>query len=127
MSDLVLLFERLAQQALAPLLIALVASAAVVSLIRNWRVSLPALIVQSVVVGILLARVIQPSVALVRLHPYFAGALRPEPAGGAPLGLTIGAPIDTTVQSCPHSKNDRLCLSSQRVGSFQTYAFSSDQ
>jgi hypothetical protein len=66
MSDLVLLFERLAQQALGPLLIALVASAAVVSLIRNWRVSLPALIVQSVVVGILLARVIQPSVALVK-------------------------------------------------------------
>ena len=66
MSDLVLLFERLAQQALAPLLIALVASAAIVSLIRNWRVSLPALIVQSVVVGILLARVIQPSVALIK-------------------------------------------------------------
>jgi hypothetical protein len=66
MSDLVLLFERLAQQALAPLLIALVASAAIVSLIRNWRVSLPALIIQSVVVGVLLARVIQPSVALVK-------------------------------------------------------------
>ncbi len=66
MSDLVLLFERLAQQALGPLLIALVASAAIVSLIRNWRVSLPALIIQSVVVGVLLARVIQPSVALVK-------------------------------------------------------------
>lgn len=66
MSDFVLLFERLAQQALAPLLIALVASAALVSLIRNWRVSLPALIIQSVVVGVLLARVIQPSVALVK-------------------------------------------------------------
>jgi hypothetical protein len=66
MSDLVFLFERLAQQALVPLLIALIASASIVSLIRNWRVSLPALIVQSVVVGILLARVIQPSVALVK-------------------------------------------------------------
>jgi hypothetical protein len=66
MSDLVLLFERLAQEALGSLLIVLVASAAIVSLIRNWRVSLPALIIQSVVVGVLLARVIQPSVALVK-------------------------------------------------------------
>ena len=66
MSDFVILFERLAQQALAPLLIALVASAAVVALFRNWRITLPALIVQYVAVGILLARVIQPGIALVK-------------------------------------------------------------
>ena len=32
---------------------------------RNWRIALPALIVQYVIVGIMLARVIQPGVALI--------------------------------------------------------------
>jgi hypothetical protein len=34
-------------------------------LVRNWRIALPALIVQYVIVGTMLARVIQPGVALI--------------------------------------------------------------
>ncbi len=44
---------------------------------RNWRIALPALIVQSVIVGILRARVIQPGVALI------------TPLAGALVALTL--------------------------------------
>ena len=48
------------------MLAALVGSATIILLVRNWRIALPALIVQYVVVGIMLARVIQPGVALIK-------------------------------------------------------------
>ncbi len=64
-SQLVDLLDRLSQLAATPLLAALAGSTIAILLIRNWRVALPALIVQYVVVGIMLARVIQPGVALI--------------------------------------------------------------
>lgn len=67
LSDLALLLQRLSQLATAPLLAALVLSAIVISLIRNWRLALPVMIGQYVVVGIMLARVTQPGVALIKL------------------------------------------------------------
>ena len=66
MSDLVVLFERLAQLAAGPVLVVLVISAVVATLLRNWRIVLPALMIQSVVVGVLLARSIPPGVALIK-------------------------------------------------------------
>ena len=72
MSSLILLIDQLARLAIAPLLFGLIATAGALSLIRNWRVTLPALIVQYVLVGILLARVIPPGVAIIKP---FAGAI----------------------------------------------------
>ena len=66
-SDLALLLQRLSQLATGPLLVALVASAIVISLIRNWRLALPVLIGQYVVVGIMLARISQPGVAVIKI------------------------------------------------------------
>jgi hypothetical protein len=66
-SDLALLLQRLSQLAIGPLLAALVASAIVVSLIRNWRLALPVMIGQYVIVGIMLARVSQPGVAVIKI------------------------------------------------------------
>jgi hypothetical protein len=71
-SELVSLLDRLSQLAVTPLLIGLAASALLIVLVRNWRIALPALIVQYVIVGIMLARVIQPGVALIKP---LAGAL----------------------------------------------------
>jgi hypothetical protein len=71
-SDLVALLDRLSQLATTPLLAALAGSAILILLVRNWRIALPALIVQYVAVGIMLARVIQPGVALIKP---LAGAL----------------------------------------------------
>ena len=65
MSELVALLDRLSQLAATPLLAALAGSTIFILLVRNWRIALPTLIVQYVVVGIMLARVIQPGVALI--------------------------------------------------------------
>jgi hypothetical protein len=54
------------------LLAALAGTTIFILLVRNWRIALPALIIQYVVVGIMLARVIQPGVALIKP---LAGAL----------------------------------------------------
>ena len=72
MSDLVALLDRLSQLAATPLLAVLTISTALILLVRNWRIALPALIIQYAVVGIMLARVIQPGVALIKP---LAGAL----------------------------------------------------
>lgn len=65
-SDLVALLDRLSRLATPPLLAALTASALLIVLVRNWRIALPALIVQYVLVGIMLARAIDPGVALIK-------------------------------------------------------------
>lgn len=67
MSDLALLLQRLSQLATAPLLAALVLSVILVALVRNWRLALPVMIGQYVVVGIMLTRVSQPGVAVIKL------------------------------------------------------------
>ncbi|MCS7061379.1 MAG: hypothetical protein RMN25_09465 [Anaerolineae bacterium] len=72
MSELVELLDRLSRLATPPLLGALTASALMIVLVRNWRIALPALIVQYVLVGIMLARAIDAGVALVKP---LAGAL----------------------------------------------------
>lgn len=66
MSSLIELIDRLAQLAIAPLLLGLVATACALTLIRNWRISLPVLIVTYVLTGILLARVIPAGVAIIK-------------------------------------------------------------
>ncbi len=66
MSDLVDLLDRLSRLATPPLLIALLASTLVIVVVRNWRITLPALIVQYVLVGIMLARAISPGAALIK-------------------------------------------------------------
>lgn len=65
-SDLIALLDRLSRLATPPLLAALTASALLIVLVRNWRIALPALIVQYVLVGIMLARAIDPGVALIK-------------------------------------------------------------
>lgn len=65
-SDLVALLDRLSRLATPPLLAGLTASALLIVLVRNWRIVLPALIVQYVLVGIMLARAIDPGVALIK-------------------------------------------------------------
>ncbi len=65
-SDLVALLDRLSRLATPPLLAGLTASALLIVLVRNWRIALPALIVQYVLVGIMLARAIDPGVALIK-------------------------------------------------------------
>jgi hypothetical protein len=72
MSSLIELIDQLARLAVAPLLFGLIGTAALLSLVRNWRVTLPTLIVQYVLVGILLARAIPPGVAIIKP---FAGAI----------------------------------------------------
>lgn len=72
MSNLIVLIDQLARLAVAPLLFGLVASAAILLVVRNWRIALPALIVQYVLTGILLARVIPPGVAIIKP---FAGVI----------------------------------------------------
>ncbi len=64
-SQIVDLLDRLSQLAATPLLAALAGSTIFILLVRNWRIALPTLIVQYVVVGIMLARVIQPGVAII--------------------------------------------------------------
>lgn len=66
MSNLIVLIDQLARLAVAPLLFGLIASAALLLVVRNWRITLPALIVQYVLTGILLARVIPPGVAIIK-------------------------------------------------------------
>lgn len=66
MSELIGLLEQLAQATVTPLLLLLAVSSGIVAIIRNWRITLPMMIVQYVAVGILLARVIDPSVALIK-------------------------------------------------------------
>lgn len=66
MSQLIELFDQLARAAVAPLLILLAVSAVMVALVRNWRIALPIMVLQYLAVGILLARVIEPSVALIK-------------------------------------------------------------
>lgn len=67
MSDFALLLQRLSQLATAPLLAALMLSVILVSVVRNWRMALPVMIGQYVVVGIMLTRVSQPGVAVIKL------------------------------------------------------------
>ncbi len=67
MSSLIPLIDQLARLAVAPLLFGVIATAAILALVRNWRIALPVLIVQYVLVGILLARVIPPGVAIIKL------------------------------------------------------------
>jgi hypothetical protein len=66
MSQLIELLDQLSQAGAATMLILLAASSGFVAVIRNWRLTLPMMIVQYVLVGILLARVIEPSVALIK-------------------------------------------------------------
>lgn len=66
MLQLIELFDQLAQSAATPLLIALAFSSGVVAVIRNWRITLPMMVVVYVAAGILLARVIDPSIALLK-------------------------------------------------------------
>lgn len=66
MSQLIELLDQLARAGVASLLLALAVTAGLVATVRNWRLSLPVMIIQYVVVGILLARVIEPSVALIK-------------------------------------------------------------
>ncbi len=72
MSSLITLIDQLARLAVAPLLFGLIGTAALLSLVRNWRITLPTLILQYVLVGILLARAIPPGVAIIKP---FAGAI----------------------------------------------------
>ncbi|MCX6017890.1 MAG: hypothetical protein NTZ50_05190 [Chloroflexi bacterium] len=72
MSNLIILIDQLARLAVAPLLLGLIATAALLLIVHNWRITLPALIVQYVLVGILLARAIPPGVAIIKP---FAGAI----------------------------------------------------
>jgi hypothetical protein len=72
MSSLLSLIDQLSRIAIAPLLFGLIATAAVLVLIRNWRLALPTLIVQYVLVAILLARAIPPGVAMIK---FLAGAV----------------------------------------------------
>lgn len=66
MSQLIELFDQLAQAGAASLLILLAISSGVVAIIRNWRITLPMMVLQYVAVGLLLARVIDPGVALIK-------------------------------------------------------------
>lgn len=66
MSELVTLLDRLSRLATTPLLVALIFTTLIIAVIRNWRIALPALIVQYVLVGIMLARAIEPGVALIK-------------------------------------------------------------
>jgi len=72
MNDVIVLIEQLSRLAITPLLLSLVASATGIVLVRNWRLTLPMLIAQYVLVGLLMARSIQPSLALIKL---ISGAL----------------------------------------------------
>jgi hypothetical protein len=65
-SNLISLIDQLATLAVAPLLLGLLASAALLSVTRNWRLALPVLLLQYVLAGILLARVIDPGVAIIK-------------------------------------------------------------
>ncbi len=67
MSDFVSLLERLSRLTTTPLLIGLLVTVSGMLLIRNWRLSLPLMIAQYVVVGILMARSVQPGLALIKL------------------------------------------------------------
>lgn len=66
MSQFVELLDQLSRSGATTLLILLAASAGFIAIIRNWRLTLPVMIIQYVLVGILLARVIEPSVALIK-------------------------------------------------------------
>jgi hypothetical protein len=66
MSQLIELFDQLSQAGAASLLIALAATSSLIAIIRNWRITLPLMIIQYVAVGLLLARVIEPGVALIK-------------------------------------------------------------
>ncbi len=72
MSSLINLIDQLARLAIAPLLFGLIGTAAILSLIRNWRIALPVLMVQYALVGILLARAIPAGVAIIKP---FAGVI----------------------------------------------------
>jgi hypothetical protein len=65
MENLILFIERLSRIATPPLIASLVLLGAVIVVVRNWRITLPVMIVQYVLVGILLARSIQPGLALI--------------------------------------------------------------
>jgi len=64
MSQIAELLRQLAEGAVGPALVALVASAGFIVLVRNWRLVLPVMVFQYVMVGILLARLLDPIAAL---------------------------------------------------------------
>ncbi len=64
MSQFTELLRQLAEGAVGPMLVALVVSAGFIVLVRNWRLVLPVMVFQYVVVGILLARLLDPIAAL---------------------------------------------------------------
>lgn len=66
MSQLIELLDQLSQAGVTTLLILLAAASGFVAIIRNWRLALPVMIIQYVLVGIFLARAIEPSVALIK-------------------------------------------------------------
>jgi hypothetical protein len=66
MSQFIELFDQLAQAGAASLLVLLAASSGIIAVIRNWRITLPMMVLQYVAVGLLLARVIDPGVALIK-------------------------------------------------------------
>ncbi len=66
MSQLIELFDRLAQATVTPLLVLLAVSAGIVAVVRNWQLALPMMVLQYVAVGLLLARVIEPSMAVIK-------------------------------------------------------------
>ncbi len=66
MSQLIELVDQLSKAGVATLLLLLAATAGCVCIIRNWRLTLPVMIIQYVLVGIFLASKIESSVALIK-------------------------------------------------------------
>jgi len=64
MSQITELLRRLVEGAVGPVLVALVVSAGFIVLVRNWRLVLPVMVLQYVMVGVLLARLLDPVAAL---------------------------------------------------------------
>jgi hypothetical protein len=64
MSQFTELLRQLAEGSVGPVLVALVASAGFIVLVRNWRLVLPVMVFQYVMVSILLARFLDPIAAL---------------------------------------------------------------
>ncbi|MFN3705986.1 MAG: hypothetical protein ACK4WM_08340 [Thermoflexales bacterium] len=61
------LFSQVSQVLILPLLLGLLATALLVSVVRNWRIVLPTMVVNYAVVGLMLARVIDPLISLSRI------------------------------------------------------------
>lgn len=66
MSNPIELLQRLSEVATPTLVLLLASAAGVTVLVHNWRIALPAMVVHFVLAGALLARVLDPAVALVK-------------------------------------------------------------